>query len=188
MSPNSAAARAGLRTGDHLISVSGNIILNWSQTEIIKLISNSKQKDCLRLVVCNFETWQSVKKAFTSSKVLSKSLANLSTRETSNIKDELSLDEIKAEFVQAGEDISKMSRLNKKLCEKIEQLELSNRTRGQCAICLELLGGRTSVTPCGHMYCTDCVQEMAFSSAKADMECPTCRKSFFLSSCYPVFF
>ena len=181
---NSPAAKSGLENGDNLISISGNNVIDWSYQEVIKLINVCKDAGDFKLVVCNFETWKCVSKAF-GSKMLSKSLVNLSIPD---VKDNLSMSEIKAEIDRAGQDIHKITNLNKKLCEKIEKLESSLKAKGNCAICLELLGNSTSVIPCGHMFCTDCIQEMAFNSKVAQMECPTCRKLFILNSCYPVFF
>lgn len=60
--------------------------------------------------------------------------------------------------------------------EKSASTNITSGSSMKCALCLERLRDKT-VTPCGHLFCWNCITEWCVSKP----ECPLCRESVQLS-------
>lgn len=62
-----------------------------------------------------------------------------------------------------------------------KQMTSSNPEDRTCVICLEDIR-RLTLTPCGHMFCFDCIQPCVITKKS----CPTCRKEILVSQLVEV--
>lgn len=181
---SSPAFKANLRADDVIIELNGLNIRHMEFAKVKELLNDSYEKGQVEILAVSkdhYTYYKNKKKNFSNSQFISAAKTRTYQVKESTALSSLALS-APEEAPISSEEANRLKVENQQLQEKLMGLKI----RSDCVICLETLSEQSSVTPCGHLFCTKCLTETFASSY--EILCPTCRKAIVFEYCYSVYF